>query len=319
MILEVVGRQLEDRVLPDPGAQPRDRDRCRATAAVEGLPPAAEPEPGSASPFGRHDGHVPASRAHLALDPGDVRDQPFRCLGRAVDEEEHAAGRWRRGLRRYGWTTVGHGRPRIEVMASATTDPRPISILRCSSCGAANRITPSPRGAPHCGTCGKPLPWLVNATDETFEVEVRAAPTVVVDLWAPWCGPCRFVGPILEELSREWAGRIKVVKVNVDENQGLALHLRRPEHPHDARHARRPGRRSDRRRAAEARAGRPARTAPQAAEVARADASDGHRRAVRVSVLAARSSPGRGVEAACRRVPVARHGGLPGPPLDARP
>ena len=108
-------------------------------------------------------------------------------------------------------------------MASTTTDPRPISILRCSSCGAANRIAPSPRGAPHCGTCGKALAWLVNATDATFDVEVRAAPTVVVDLWAPWCGPCRFVGPILEELSRDWAGRLKVVKVNVDENQRLAL------------------------------------------------------------------------------------------------
>ena len=107
-------------------------------------------------------------------------------------------------------------------MATAT-EPRPISILKCANCGAANRIAPSPRGAPHCGTCGKPLPWLVNADESTFQVEVRAAPTVVVDLWAPWCGPCRFVGPILEELSREYAGRLKVVKVNVDENQGLAL------------------------------------------------------------------------------------------------
>jgi thioredoxin 2 len=113
-------------------------------------------------------------------------------------------------------------------MTSATTDPRPISILRCSNCGAANRIAPSPHGAPHCGTCGQPLPWLVNASDATFDVEVRAAPTVIVDLWAPWCGPCRFVGPILEELSREWAGRLKVVKVNVDENQRLAI-------KHDAR------------------------------------------------------------------------------------
>lgn len=108
-------------------------------------------------------------------------------------------------------------------MASAATDQRPISILRCTSCGVANRIAPSPRGAPHCGTCGKPLPWLVNATDSTFAVEVRAAPTVVVDLWAPWCGPCRLVGPILEELAREWAGRLKVVKVNVDDNQRLAV------------------------------------------------------------------------------------------------
>jgi thioredoxin 2 len=105
----------------------------------------------------------------------------------------------------------------------AGTDPRPISILKCANCGASNRIAASPLGAPHCGTCGKPLPWLVNANEATFEAEVRAAPTVVVDLWAPWCGPCRFVGPILEELSRELAGRLKVVKVNVDENQALAL------------------------------------------------------------------------------------------------
>ncbi len=105
----------------------------------------------------------------------------------------------------------------------SSSDPRPISVLKCAICGIANRITPSPHGAPHCGTCGKPLPWLVNADESTFEIETHAAPTVIVDLWAPWCGPCRFVGPILEELSRELAGRIKVVKVNVDENQGLAL------------------------------------------------------------------------------------------------
>jgi thioredoxin 2 len=102
-------------------------------------------------------------------------------------------------------------------------DARPVSILKCPNCGASNRITASPRGAPHCGTCGKPLPWLVNANEGTFDLESKASPTVVVDLWAPWCGPCRFVSPILEELSRELAGRLKVVKVNVDENQGLAL------------------------------------------------------------------------------------------------
>ena len=102
-------------------------------------------------------------------------------------------------------------------------DPQPVSILTCTNCGAKNRIRPSARGAPHCGTCGKPLPWVVDANEQTFEVETRAQPTVVVDLWAPWCGPCRFVSPILEELAREHAGRLKIVKVNVDENQKLAV------------------------------------------------------------------------------------------------
>jgi thioredoxin 2 len=102
----------------------------------------------------------------------------------------------------------------------AQTKPQagPLSILVCPNCGTKNKIRPSERGAPHCGSCGEVLPWLVNATDETFDVEAKAAPAVVVDLWAPWCGPCRIVGPILEDLSREYAGRLKVVKVNVDEN-----------------------------------------------------------------------------------------------------
>jgi thioredoxin 2 len=94
----------------------------------------------------------------------------------------------------------------------------PESTLVCANCGKKNRIRPSATGAPHCGNCGKPLPWLVSASDATFDLEANAAPTVLVDLWAPWCGPCRFVAPILEDLSREFAGRIKVVKVNVDDN-----------------------------------------------------------------------------------------------------
>ena len=106
---------------------------------------------------------------------------------------------------------------------TTATGARPISVLTCPNCGAQNRIAPSERGAPHCGKCGKPLPWVVNADESTFEVEAKAAPTVVVDLWAPWCGPCRIVGPILEELAREYAGRLKLIKVNVDENQNLAV------------------------------------------------------------------------------------------------
>ena len=103
----------------------------------------------------------------------------------------------------------------------ATSDA-PASVLTCAECGKKNRIRPSERGTPHCGSCGKPLPWLVAATDATFDVETRASVPVLVDLWAPWCGPCRIVGPIVEELSRDFAGRLKVVKVNVDENQHTA-------------------------------------------------------------------------------------------------
>jgi thioredoxin 2 len=104
----------------------------------------------------------------------------------------------------------------------AETGEGPVSVLTCAKCGKKNRIRPSPKGAPHCGFCGAPLPWLVGATDATFDVEAQAAVAAVVDLWAPWCGPCRFVSPILEQLSAEYAGRIKVIKVNVDENPRLA-------------------------------------------------------------------------------------------------
>jgi thioredoxin 2 len=102
-----------------------------------------------------------------------------------------------------------------------TADGRPISTLVCRSCGKKNRIAPAERGAPHCGACGTVLPWLVNATDATFDVEARSSAAVLVDLWAPWCGPCRFVAPVLEALAAEYAGRLKVVKVNVDDNRGL--------------------------------------------------------------------------------------------------
>ena len=110
------------------------------------------------------------------------------------------------------------------VTASGPTSggPKPVHTLVCANCGTPNRIGASERGSPFCGKCGKPLAWVVHAEESTFEVEAKAQPTVVIDLWAPWCGPCRFVSPILDELAHEYAGRLKVIKVNVDENQGLA-------------------------------------------------------------------------------------------------
>jgi thioredoxin 2 len=78
-------------------------------------------------------------------------------------------------------------------------------------------------GIPRCGACSAPLPWLSDATDETFEQVAEAATIpVLVDMWAPWCGPCKWVTPVLERLAKKLAGRVKLVKVNVDESPRIA-------------------------------------------------------------------------------------------------
>jgi len=96
------------------------------------------------------------------------------------------------------------------------------SLVRCPHCGRRNRVPATAAGTPRCGNCHRPLPWIVDTGDEDFaEVAERASVPVLIDLWAPWCGPCRMVSPALEQLAAEMAGRLKLVKVNVDESPKL--------------------------------------------------------------------------------------------------
>jgi thioredoxin 2 len=106
------------------------------------------------------------------------------------------------------------GRIRIEMSDT--------KVSKCPSCGTKNRVRAAADGAPHCGKCGRTLPWLADTTTSDFAEVVEKSPLpVLVDFWAPWCGPCRMVSPVVEQLAGELAGRLKVAKVNTDEEPAL--------------------------------------------------------------------------------------------------
>jgi len=99
-------------------------------------------------------------------------------------------------------------------------------IVTCPNCGKRNRVPAAATGVPRCAACHTPLPWLTSAGDDNFEdVVARSTLPVLLDLWAPWCGPCRVIAPGVEQAARTLAGRLKAVKVNVDEAPRVAARL----------------------------------------------------------------------------------------------
>ena len=96
-------------------------------------------------------------------------------------------------------------------------------MVTCENCGRVNRVPAAARGRPRCGNCKAFLPWIADAGDEDFaQIAEQATVPVLVDLWAAWCGPCRMVSPALEQLAREKAGELKLVKVDIERAPKLA-------------------------------------------------------------------------------------------------
>lgn len=115
----------------------------------------------------------------------------------------------------------------MNVSSRSNPSPAPSSEVRCSNCGARNRVPISASGKPHCAKCRVDLPWVAEVDGDQFQTVVStSAVPILLDLWAPWCGPCRAVAPALVELAEELAGTLRVVKINVDHAPEVQARLR---------------------------------------------------------------------------------------------
>lgn len=103
-------------------------------------------------------------------------------------------------------------------------------LIRCRNCGTRNRIPVARlQDHPRCGRCKQPFPPIpvnnrpVMVTDATFAAEVLESPLpVLLECWAAWCSACGSISPVLDDLARSYAGRLKVAKLNVDQNPATA-------------------------------------------------------------------------------------------------
>jgi thioredoxin 2 len=95
-------------------------------------------------------------------------------------------------------------------------------IVTCPNCATRNRIRAARSGTPRCSVCHTELPWIVESNAASFDEDIRASMLVLVDFWAPWCGPCRMVSPVVERVAGSLAGRLKAVKLNVDDAPAIS-------------------------------------------------------------------------------------------------